>query len=84
MKILVSSILEQYSEEIPDFNDTIVLQFIIGWRPFWTPPTIADTGTISHASISENVHSIITYICTNFGAFITNDWFDISDYATAL
>jgi len=28
-------------------------------------------GTISHASISENVHSIVMYICTNFGAFIT-------------
>ena len=33
-------------------------------------PTMADTGTISHASISENVHSIVMYICTNFGAFI--------------
>ena len=37
----------------------------------WTPPTMADTGTISHASISENVHGIVMYICTNFGAFIT-------------
>ena len=44
--------------------------FIIGWRPFWTPTTMADTGTISHASISENIHSIAMYICTNFGAFI--------------
>ena len=54
----------QYSEEIPALNDTIAsTAFIIGWRPFWTPPTIADTGTISHASISEsNVY---------FGAFIT-------------
>ena len=45
--------------------------FIIGSQPFWTPPTMADTGTISHASISENVHSIVMYICTNFGAFVT-------------
>ena len=44
--------------------------FIIGWRPFWTPPIIANTGTISRASISENVYSIVMYICTNFGAFI--------------
>jgi len=29
---------------------------------------MADTGTISHASISKNVHSIVMYICTNFGA----------------
>ena len=44
---------------------------IIGWQPFWTLPTMVNTGTISHASISENVHSIVMYICTNFGAFIT-------------
>ena len=31
---------------------------------------MADTGTISHASISENVHSVLIYMCTNFGAFV--------------
>ena len=62
MRILVSSILAQYSEEVhvPALNDVIV------WRPFWT-----NTGTISHASISENVHSRVMYIYTNFDAFIT-------------
>ena len=32
---------------------------------------MADTRTFSHASTSENVHSIVMYTCTNFGAFIT-------------
>ena len=32
--------------------------------------TMADAGTITNASISENVHNILVYICTNFGAFI--------------
>ena len=69
-RILVSSILVQYSEEIP-LEWRYSTAFIIGWQAFWTPPTMADTGTISRASISENVHSIVMYICTNFGAFIT-------------
>ena len=70
MRILVSIILVQNSEEIPALNDIVVLHLLSDGSHFWTPPTMADTGTISHASISENVHSIAMYICTNFGAFI--------------
>ena len=32
---------------------------------------MADTGTISHASTSESVQSVLIYMYTNFGAFIT-------------
>jgi len=44
----------------------------VSLQPFWKSVTMADTGTISNASISENVHNILVYICTNFGAFIKN------------
>ena len=54
------------------FKMTLADFIIIGWRSFWTLPcTVANTGTISHASISENVYSIVMYMCTNFGTFIT-------------
>ena len=32
---------------------------------------MTDAGIISHASISENAHSVLMYTCTNFGAFIS-------------
>ena len=70
MRILVSSILVQYSEEIPALNDITVLHLLLdgghfGHRPPWS------TQVQFHVSIYENVHSIVMYICTNFGAFIT-------------
>ena len=52
-------------------SDNIAKFGNVAWQPFWKPATMADTGTISHASISENVHGVSIYMCTNFGAFIT-------------
>ena len=43
----------------------------VSWCPFSKPATMADTGTIPHSSITENVHSVLMYMCTNFCAFIT-------------
>ena len=70
---------KQYSGAIfrgnPCFEWHYSTVFIIGWQPFWTPPTMADTGTISHASISENFHSNV-YLY-QFWCFYqkVNDWF---------
>jgi len=62
----------QYSEEIPALNDIIVLHSLLDGGHFGHRPcTMVNTGTISHASIYEHVHSIVMYICANFGAFIT-------------
>ena len=47
----------QHSEEIPALNDILVLHILLDGGHFGQPLTVADTGTISHASISENVHS---------------------------
>ena len=57
MTIFVSSILMQHSEEIPALNDILVLHILLDGGHFGQPLTVADTGTISHASISEDVHS---------------------------
>ena len=56
---------------IKDNNYSTELFFNNAYWPFWKPATMADTGTISHASISENVQSVLIYMYTNLGAFIT-------------
>ena len=50
------------------------------------PPTTADAGTISHTSISENVHSILMYNVYQFWCFYrkVNNCFGMSDFAAAL
>ena len=63
IRILVSSILEQYSEEIPALNDIMVMHLLLDGGHFGhCPPRRSQVSWISHASISENVHGIVMYI----------------------
>ena len=69
---------KQYSGAIfwgnPCFEWHYSTAFIIGWQPFWTPPTIADTGTTSHASISEKCSRYSNVYLYQFWCFFIKKW----------
>ena len=69
--ILVSSILVQHSEEIPALNDIIVLHLLLHGSHFGLGPPRLTQVQFHMPQYLKNVHSIVMYICTNFGAFIT-------------
>ena len=70
-RILVSSILVQYSQEIPALND-IVLELLLDGSHFGLcPPWLTQVQFHMPQYLKMFIVYIVMYICTNFGAFIT-------------